>query len=68
VGNQSILEINIMDYINFLQDAIERVDALNISETEWSEAVLFEAQIFANENVEPSFEIPVTSPYHALRF
>jgi hypothetical protein len=68
VGNQSLLEINIMDYINFLQDAIERVDALNISETEWSEAVLFEAQVFANENVEASFEIPVTSPYQPLRF
>jgi hypothetical protein len=58
----------IMNFINFLQDAIERVDALNIPETEWSEAVKFEAQIMENENVEPSFEIPITSPYHALRF
>jgi hypothetical protein len=60
--------MNIMDYINFLQDAIERVDVLNIPETEWTEAVLLEAQNIAAMDMEPSFDIPITSPYHALRF
>lgn len=57
-----------MDYTNYLQDAIERVDVLNIPETEWTEAVLLEAQNLATMNIEPSFDIPVTSPYHTLRF
>ena len=53
---------------DLIQDAIELVDAWNIPESEWAEAVNAQAYLMAGLNLEPSNDIPITSPYHALRF
>jgi hypothetical protein len=68
MGYQSILEITNMDYSTYLQDAIELVDAWEIPESDWAEAVNDQAKIMAGLNLEPSTDIPFTSPYHALQF
>jgi hypothetical protein len=57
-----------MNYENYIQDAIDLVNAWEISESEWAEAVNDQARIMAGLYLEPSIEIPPTSPYHALRF
>ena len=53
---------------DFIQDAIELVDAWEVPEDDWATAVNDQARIMAGLNLEPSTEIPATSPYHALRF
>ena len=57
-----------MDYTCFLQDAIERVDTLGISDTDWVNAVFKEAEMLANMDVEPSFDTPEADPYTPLMF
>lgn len=59
-----------IQFEDFIQDAIELVDAWDIPESEWVEAVNTQAALLAGLNhlLEPSTEIPATSPYHALRF
>lgn len=57
-----------MDYTTYLQDAIELVDAWDLPESDWAKAVNAQAQLMAGLNLEPSNDIPVTSPYHTLRF
>ena len=53
---------------DFIQDAIELVDAWDIPESDWAEAVNAQARLLAGLNIEPSNEIPITSPYQSLRF
>ena len=53
---------------DFIQDAIDVVDAWEIPESDWAEAVNAQAYLMTGLNLEPSSDIPVTSPYHALRF
>jgi len=55
-------------YQDYIQDAIELVDTFDIPESDWAEAVNAQARLMAGLNLEPSTDIPVTSPYHALRF
>jgi hypothetical protein len=57
-----------MDYEDYIQDAINLVDAWEISEDDWATAVNNQARIMAGLNLEPCTDIPATSPYHALRF
>tara|TARA_R110001599_G_C12251124_1_gene659634 strand:+ start:2610 stop:2792 length:183 start_codon:yes stop_codon:yes gene_type:complete len=57
-----------MDYTSFLQDATVRIDALGISDTDWVNAAINEAEILANMDVEPSVDIPVDNPYTPLMF
>ena len=57
-----------MDYTTYLQDAIDLVDAWDIPESEWAEAVNAQARLMAGSNIEASNDIPVTNPYDALRF
>jgi len=59
--------MNTMDYTTYLQDAIELVDAWDIPEPDWAEAVNDQARLMAGLNLEPSNDIPATSPYHSLR-
>jgi hypothetical protein len=55
-------------YEDYIQDAIELVNTWEVSEADWAQAVNDQARIMAGLNLEPSTDIPVTSPYHALRF
>lgn len=57
-----------MDYTTYLQDAIELVDAWEIEEPDWAQAVNDQAKLMAGLNLEPSTDIPANSPYHSLRF
>jgi hypothetical protein len=57
-----------MNYEDYIQDAIELVNAWEIPEIDWATAVNDQARIMAGLNLEPSIDIPATSPYHALRF
>jgi hypothetical protein len=53
---------------DFIQDAIDQVDAWDIPDCDWAEAVNNQARLMAGLNLEPSNDIPVSSPYLALRF
>lgn len=53
---------------DFVQDAIDLVDAWDLPESDWAAAVNGQAQLMAGLNLEPSTDIPITSPYHALQF
>jgi hypothetical protein len=57
-----------MNYEDYIQDAINLIDAWEVPEADWATAVNEQARIMAGLNLEPSTDIPVTSPYHALRF
>jgi hypothetical protein len=53
---------------DYIQDAIELVDAWEVPESDWADTVNDQARLMAGMNLEPNNDIPVTSPYHALRF
>ena len=53
---------------DYIQDAIELVDAWEVPESDWANAVNDQARIMAGMDLELFSDIPVTSPYHALRF
>jgi hypothetical protein len=57
-----------MDYTTYLQDAIELIDAWEVPESDWAEAVNQQVRFMAGTNLEPSSELPHHSPYAALRF
>jgi hypothetical protein len=53
---------------DYIQDAIELIDAWEVPESDWADVVNDQARLMAGMNLEPSNDIPVTSPYRALRF
>ena len=53
---------------DYIQDAIELVDAWEVPESDWANAVNDQARIMAGMDLELISDIPVTSPYHVLRF
>ena len=53
---------------DYIQDAIELVDAWEVPESDWADTVNDQARIMAGMDLEPNSDIPVTNPYHALRF
>ena len=53
---------------DYIQDAIELVDAWEVPESDWADAVINQARRMAGMELEPNNDIPITSPYHALRF
>ena len=53
---------------DYIQDAIELIDAWEVPESDWADAVNNQARLMAGMNLEPNNDIPITSPYHALRF
>ena len=57
-----------IDFEDFIQDAIDLVDAWDINESDWAEAVNAQARLLAGLNLEPSNDIPQPSPYQSLRF
>jgi len=57
-----------MTYQDFLQDAIDLVDAWDLPEEEFAHAVNQQARLMAGLGLEPSTDIPADSPYSTLRF
>ncbi len=57
-----------MTYQDFLQDAIDLVDAWGLPEEEFAHAVNQQARLMAGLGLEPSTDIPADSPYSTLRF
>ena len=53
---------------DYIQDAIELIDAWEVPESDWADAVNNQARLMAGMDLEPNNDIPITSPYHALRF
>jgi len=65
---QQATEITDMTYQDFLQDAIDLVDAWDLPEEEFAHAVNQQARLMAGLGLEPSTDIPADSPYSTLRF
>ncbi len=59
-----------MDYQDYIPDAIELVDSFDLDgEADWRQAVINQTRILAGMDSEPRWaDIPVFSPYLALRF
>ena len=57
-----------MDYQQYLQDAIELVEAWEVPEEDFAQAVNDQARLMCGSNLEHSSDLPLTSPYAALRF
>jgi hypothetical protein len=57
-----------MNYEDYLQDAIELVDAWEIPEEDFAQAVVSQARLMCGMHLETSSDLPPCSPYAALRF
>ena len=57
-----------MNYEDYLQDAIELVNAWEIPEEDFAQAVNDQAHLMCGRNLEISNDLPFYSPYAALRF
>jgi hypothetical protein len=53
---------------DYIQDAIELIDSWEVPESDWADAASDKARLMAGIDPETNNDIPVTSPYHALRF
>jgi len=57
-----------VDISDYLQDAIDLVDAWEVPEQDFAQAVNDQARLMCGLNLEPSSDLPQNSPYAALRF
>ena len=57
-----------MEFSDYLEDAILIVDAWQLPEKEYAEAVNDQARLMCGMNLEPSCDEPLSSTYAALRF
>ena len=57
-----------MDYTDYLEDAIAQVDAWDLPESEFAEAVNAQARLMAGQGLESLLDAALPSPYAALRF
>jgi hypothetical protein len=57
-----------MNYEDYLQDAIELVNAWEIPEEDFAQAVNDQARLMCGINLEISSNLPSPSPYASLRF
>jgi len=53
---------------NYLGDAIRQIDAWEVHESDYFEAVNAQARIMAGLHLEPSWELPLDDPYQPLLF
>jgi hypothetical protein len=56
------------DYEQYISDAISMVSAWELTETEFALAVNDQAKLLAGVHLEPTGDVPVTSPYSSLQF
>lgn len=57
-----------MDFEIYLEDAMQLVDAWDIPEEDFIQAVNDQARLMCGLNLEPSPEYPVDLPFVSLRF
>jgi len=57
-----------MNYEDYIPDALILVSAWEVPEENFAQAVDDQARLMAGLHLEPSGDIPASSPYHALRF
>lgn len=57
-----------MNYEDYITDAIDMVAAWEIPEEEFAQTVNDQARLMCGLNLEPSRDLPLTSPYADLRF
>ena len=57
-----------MNYEDYIADALELVSAWEVSEEWFAQVVNDQARLMCGMNLEPSSDLPLTSPYAALRF
>jgi hypothetical protein len=57
-----------MDYTDYLEDAIAQVDAWNLPEAEFAEALHNQAKFLAGQDIEQAVDANGINPYVSLRF
>jgi hypothetical protein len=57
-----------MNFNDYLQSAIEFVSAWKLPEEEFAQAANDQARLMCGMKLEPSSDLPLTSPYATLRF
>jgi hypothetical protein len=57
-----------MDYNDYIEDAISQVDAWEVSEENFAQAVNDQARLMAGFDMEPSLNTTSISPYAQLVF
>jgi hypothetical protein len=57
-----------MDYTDYLEDAVAQVDAWNLAEADFAQAVNAQARIMASVDLEPTVDTAQPSPYSQLAF
>lgn len=55
-------------YQDYIPDAVESVNAFELPESEWRQAVLDQAHLMAGDHLELSGDLPAHSPYLPLQF
>ena len=53
---------------DYIEDALAQVNTWELPEENFAQAVNDQARLMAGMELEPSTNIPATSPYHALQF
>ncbi|WP_165787132.1 hypothetical protein [Pseudohalioglobus lutimaris] len=53
---------------DYIPDAIEAVNAWELPEEEWRQAVIDQAHLMAGDQLEPSADLAINSPYLPLQF
>ena len=57
-----------MNYEDYIQDAMSLVDSWGLPEDEFAQAVNDQARLMAGLGLEPSTDTPTDSPYSSLQF
>ena len=57
-----------MEFNDYLEDAILIVDAWQLPEKEYAQAVNDQARLMCGMDLEPSSDLPLSSTYATLRF
>ena len=55
-------------YQDYIPDAVQTVDAWELPEAEWRQAVIDQAHLMAGDHLEPLSDPSVNSPYLPLQF
>lgn len=57
-----------MNYEDYIADALNMISAWEVPEEDFAQAVNDQARLMCGMNLEPSSDLPLYSPYAALRF
>jgi hypothetical protein len=57
-----------MNYEDYIADALDMISTWEVPEEDFAQAVNDQARLMCGMNLEPSSDVPLTSPYATLRF